>query len=928
MINKIINVTPGLLPIPPNSWGATEKIIWEYHQIFLKLGFESQILYLDDVKYDKNTIVHTHVANLALMAHKKGIPYYFTCHDHHAYLYGKESFCFKENYEAIKHSVKSFVPAKYLVDYFNLPNLVYLSHGVNTDTFKRTDRNVDEYKLLCVANNGFLHDQSEDRKGFSFAIEAAKQLNLPITIAGPENNKKFFERYNFDYDKLNIIYNLNEIELIKLYQSHDIFLHPSILEAGHPNLTLLEAISCGLPVIGTFENNNDLGGLYKVSRNIDEIVNGIKHVISNYNEYKKFTKHTATEKSWDNIVKDLIKFYSIHMKDQLIEIYNNTIINHKKPNDPKNRIIFDFNNKSKVEILGGDEKQYNIKFYNKKTNELVYECDISNNMWSQTNFDYFIDWNIQIRDKKTMSLVSDFNFDLRDKVVKIVNESPSLGDGVSWVAYVDLFQKKHNCVVDYYTPNKDLFESEYPNINFYNYNHQKDENYYASYKIGCFDPNNNSLSPVDYRKQNLQQIASNILGFDYEEVKTKLCVKDKERKLKEKYVCISTSSTAGCKHWQHLGGWQKVVDHLNKNGYKVVVIQKEELNYMDLQGLTNVIHPKTKSIHDAISWIYNCEFFIGLSSGNSWLAWALNKKVVMISGFTKSFNEFFTPYRVINESVCNGCWNDVKYKFDGGDWNWCPVYKNTKNQFECTKKITSEMVIEKINSIITVDDKSDKSIKKNENFDCLSLKEIFEWNQYEKYVSVEENDLVLDLGCSKGYFFLKHKEKNIKYFGVDGSIDCLSDFIDNLNENDQPNLIHALIGERKSIQTFASMFHDNRLQRSMTMTFSDIIKLINRPIDFLKFDIEGYEKVFLDGIDYNLFKSNVKKFSGELHFLGNYFSRNQAYEVLKKLINDREVSIKLFSVDGVDITDYFWTNPNFYTEIIISGYIVNNMIKS
>lgn len=924
MINKIINVTPGLLPIPPNGWGATEKIIWEYHQTFLKFGFDSQILYLDDVKCDKNTIVHIHVANLALIAHQRGIPYYFTCHDHHAYLYGKESSCFKDNYNAIKHSIKSFVPAKYLVGYFDLPNLEYLSHGVNTEIFKRVERDIREYKLLCVANNGFLHDQSEDRKGFGFAIEAARQLNLPITIAGPENNKKFFERYNFDYEKLNVIYNLSETELIKLYQSHDIFLHPSILEAGHPNLTLLEAISCGLPVVGTFENNNDLHGLYKINRNVDEIINGIKYVMQNYAEYKKMTKYTSEEKSWNNIVKELIKCYSKNMKDQLIEIYNSTIINHREPNEPRNRVIFDFNNKSKVEILGGTDKKYNVKFIDKKYNKIVYECDISNNMWSQANVAYFVDWNIQVRDKQTNSLVIDLNLDLNGKAVKIVNESPSMGDGISWVSYVDLFQKKHNCVVDYYTPNKDLFESEYPNINFYNYDHKKEENYYASYKIGCFDVNDNSLSPTDYRNQNLQQIAANILGFDYEEVKSKICVKDKERKLQEKYVCISTSSTAGCKHWQHIGGWQKVVDYLNDNGYKVVVIQKEELNYMDLQGLKNVIHPQTKSIHEAISWIYNCEFFVGLSSGNSWLAWALNKKVVMISGFTKSFNEFFTPYRVINENVCNGCWNSVKYKFNGGDWNWCPVYKNTDKQFECTKQITAEMVNEKINNLIK---HIDSPIETSKNFDSFTYKETFEWNQYEKYVNVYENDLILDLGCSKGYFFLKHKDKNIKYIGVDGSIDCLTDFIANLNKNEEPSLIHALIGESKSTQMFESMFHGNRLQRSMVITFPDIINLINRPIDFLKFDIEGYEKFFLD-LNYNLFKSNVRKFSGEFHFCGNHFPRNKGYEVLKKIISDPDISIKLFSIDGVDITDYFWTNPNYYTEIIISGYIIKNTVKS
>ena len=920
---RIINVTPGLLPIPPNGWGAVEKIIWEYHQNFLKLGHESEILYLDQVKSDRCAVVHIHVANLAIEAHKRGIPYYFTCHDHHAYLYGKDSNCFKENYNAIKNSIISFVPAKYLVNYFDLPNLKYLSHGVNTDFFKPTYRVVDEYKLLCVANNGFIHDPSEDRKGFAFAIEAAKKLNLQITIAGPENNKKFFEKYNFNYDKLNVMYNLSETDLLRLYQSHDIFLHPSILEAGHPNLTLLEAISCGLPIVGTLEDDNNLEGLYKSNRDVDEIINGITHVINNYDTYKKLTALTSKEKSWENIVNTLIGFYDTSMKNQLIEIYESTKINHKDSVESQNSIVFDFNNKSKVEILGEIKKEYNLKFINKQNNKLVYESDISNNMWTQANFAYFIDWNIQIRDKQTNSLVSDFNLDLKNKTVKIVNESPSLGDGVSWVACIDLFQKKHNCIVDYYTPNKDLFEIEYPNINFYNYNHVKDENYYASYKIGCFDPNDNSISPADYRTQNLQQIATNILGLDYEEVKTKIHIKDKDRKLQEKYVCISTASTSGCKHWQHIDGWQKVVDHLNNNGYKVVVIQKETLNYMDLQGLKNVIHPQTQSIHEAISWIYNCEFFVGLSSGNSWLAWALDKKVLLISGFTKSFNEFFTPYRVINESVCNGCWNDVKYKFNAGDWNWCPKYKNTKKQFECTTEISFEMVKEKLINIIN-DVNSISPLRKN--LDSFTYKEIFEWNQYEKYVGVEQNDLVLDFGCSKGYFFLKHKEKNIKYIGIDGSLDCLSDFIENLNGDEHPTLIHALMGDSKSVQTFASMFHNNKLQRSMSMTFSDIIKLINRPIDFFKFDIEGYEKIFLD-TDYNLFKSNIRKFSGEFHFCGNHFPRNHGYEVLKKIIIDPDLSVKLFSIDGIDITDYFWTNPDFYTEIIISGFISKNMIK-
>ena len=97
-----------------------------------------------------------------------------------------------------------------------------------------------------------------------------------------------------------------------------------------------------------------------------------------------------------------------------------------------------------------------------------------------------------------------------------------------------------------------------------------------------------------------------------------------------------------------------------------------------------------------MSQIYNSEFFIGLGSGLSWLAWALSKPVVLISGFSKPFAEFETPYRIINESVCNGCWNDASLKFDKSDWMWCPRNKN----FECSSKITPEMVIEKISTLL------------------------------------------------------------------------------------------------------------------------------------------------------------------------------------------------------------------------------------
>lgn len=628
-------------------------------------------------------------------------------------------------------------------------------------------------------------------------------------------------------------------------------------------------------------------------------------------------------KTLEHLQDNLIK----HIEDNDLNKYLRELISKNVMDETidNNKIFTSFTPNVKLEIIGNDNYTYDVQFIDLDTNKIHYSDIIKNNMWTSCNIEYFCNWRIIVKNLM-LNTEKIIDLNLENKRVKIVNESPSLGDLISWVPYVQEFKNKHNCEIDFYTPNKNLFEDQYPQINFYNYNQDNikySDIYYASYKIGCFSIENKHLCKKDFRLIGLQEIASGILGLEHKEIVTNVTVKNKERKLNDKYVCISTASTSGCKHWHHENGWQNTVDYLNQLGYKVVVIQKESLDYMDLKGLNNVIHPTTSSIDEAITWLYNCEFFIGLSSGISWLAWALKKKVVMISGFTKEFNEFYSPYRVINENVCNGCWNNNKYKFDPGDWNWCPVLKNSYRRFECSKSITFDMVKEKIdlllNDLQTSKNEIDVRVEKMKKFDAFTYKEIFEWNQYEKYVKVEKNDFVLDLGCSKGYFYFKNYDLDINYLGIDGSIDCIKDFIENLNQNESPKLINAVLSEKKDVIEFPSMFHQNKINTVVSTTFPDLIAMLNRKIDFMKFDIEGYEKYFLSE-NLDLFKKNIKKFTGEFHFNSKLLKREQAIEILNNLKNDNDMDFKLFSIDGIDITQSFWNNTDYYTEIIISGF--------
>jgi autotransporter strand-loop-strand O-heptosyltransferase len=252
--------------------------------------------------------------------------------------------------------------------------------------------------------------------------------------------------------------------------------------------------------------------------------------------------------------------------------------------------------------------------------------------------------------------------------------------------YVEEFQKKHDCKVIVSTFKNFLFEKEYPMLEFVAPGTTVN-NLYAMYRLGWFYDKNRE--PVLPNTIPLQQTATNILGLPYKEIKPRIVNSRVHLALKQ--VAIATNSTAGCKFWTR-EGWQEVINYLHGEGYKVINTSLEDNPFDNCEPLSD------KSMTNTMTTIYNSRFFIGLSSGLSWLAWALDTPVIMISNFTDADHEF-KCHRVTNTNVCHGCWNDPQYKFDKGDWNWCPVHKGTDRQFECQKWITPKMVIDVIKKI-------------------------------------------------------------------------------------------------------------------------------------------------------------------------------------------------------------------------------------
>ena len=300
------------IDVPPKDWGAIEKIVWELHLNFLEQGHESFIKFATEVNPGDFDIVHCHVGNLALMLQEREIPYVFQLHDHHAYHYGKDSYVFKENMQAIEGSILSLVPARYLVDYFDHPKVQYFAHGINNKEFYPIKKSKPkEPKLLMVANNGLAGNPSFDRKGFSYGIALAQIRNLPITVAGPSNNKHFFNNHLWAlaYPKLNIIFDLPNSQLLDLYHQHDIFIHPTMLEAGHPNLTMIEAAAAGLPIIADWEHETVFHGAWRAPRDIFKMGNGLDDILNNWENYRQKCLDTAKELDWYNRAEKLVKIY-------------------------------------------------------------------------------------------------------------------------------------------------------------------------------------------------------------------------------------------------------------------------------------------------------------------------------------------------------------------------------------------------------------------------------------------------------------------------------------------------------------------------------------------------------------------------------------------------------------------------------------------
>ena len=355
------------------------------------------------------------------------------------------------------------------------------------------------------------------------------------------------------------------------------------------------------------------------------------------------------------------------------------------------RLDFDFG--LRLEVPAGN---FHVRIGDYDTEQIFLDEDLSDVRLISVE-KYFIRWQVEVfcDGVKIFSHV----LNLKGQRVTIAANLDGLGDVLSILPFVGEFRRQHNCAVSVLLPKylREFAAHVYPEIP--QVNELSFTNYANYFPIMCVS--DYPKTPVDLRNCPIERIAGAILGLETLPAKN-IFKPTLPPVTKEPYVCIAVQASSNRKGWLYPGGWDVVVEYLKALGWRVFCIDKnaEENNFGYKIAKPEGAEDFTGdfSIMERANMLYHAEFFIGLGSGLAWIADAVNCPVVLIAGFSQDWAEFYTPYRVANRLVCNGCFNDLRVKFIGKDI--CPRHSGTPRELECQKRIYPQQVIDAVQRLI------------------------------------------------------------------------------------------------------------------------------------------------------------------------------------------------------------------------------------
>lgn len=394
---------------------------------------------------------------------------------------------------------------------------------------------------------------------------------------------------------------------------------------------------------------------------------------------KQYIRCSLPQPYYDSNIDNIIMKMFREMEESVGEIQGITSIPGVK---------LDFNVGLRLEIPAGD---FHVRISDAWSERIFFEADVSDVCLVSLE-KYVIFFQIDIWQGGQQVFSHTFNPEGQNIIFHC--SSKAIGDTLAFLPYARLYRDKYHCQVSCWVDDylSEFIAHLYPDIPQV----QSIADAYATYYLGTWVGGAYG-SPVEGRTYPLWQIAGAITGV--EELPPRVTMKlDCPRTIAEPYVCIGVQASTPRKGWHYPQGWNIITKVLKDAGYRVICIDKHTLTRAD--GYEIICPQETEdmtgdySLMERAQLLTHAECFIGLGSGLSWLAEAVNCPVVMISGFSECYCEFPAAYRVINRLVCHGCFNDSRVNFMCGEI--CPYHHGTERELECSKEISPLLVMKAV----------------------------------------------------------------------------------------------------------------------------------------------------------------------------------------------------------------------------------------
>jgi len=206
------------------------------------------------------------------------------------------------------YDMKEIIEKKY-----GTVNTIIIKNGINFSKFNKTKKinlNLSRPVITFAA-------RIEENKGLEYLLSAFKKINIEIKSAnllvlGEGSLRKSLEKKYMDK---NIFFkgHINYEEMPEILKSSDLFVLPAIFEAQ--GISLLEAMSCGLPIISTKVGGipelikKDNGILVKPG-NVNSLSNAMIKILKNERLREIIIKNNlkkAREHDWKIISREYVK---------------------------------------------------------------------------------------------------------------------------------------------------------------------------------------------------------------------------------------------------------------------------------------------------------------------------------------------------------------------------------------------------------------------------------------------------------------------------------------------------------------------------------------------------------------------------------------------------------------------------------------------